>query len=107
MLNIYITIDDVNDSPPKFDQVMYTIKNVSENLSIGSTIFRIHATDEDDGVNGDVTYHLINEKDCFEIDQITGDVRVKCLLDYEAKTMHQLEFEARDASEGSKSDFCT
>jgi hypothetical protein len=106
-LHVYIIIDDVNDNPPKFDQLIYTIKNVSENLPIGSIIFRIHATDDDDGVNGDITYNLINQENCFEIDQITGDIRVICLLDYENKIMHQLEIEGRDGGEGSKTDFCT
>jgi len=106
-LHVYITIDDVNDNPPKFDQLIYTIKNISENLPIGSILFRIHAIDDDDGVNGDITYYLINQENCFEIDQITGDIRVICLLDYESKTMHQLEIEARDGGEGSKTDFCT
>ncbi len=107
LLNVYITIDDVNDSPPKFDQSIYTIKNVSENLPIGSIIFRIHATDADDGINGDLTYHLINQENCFDIDQITGDIRVRCVLDYETQTIHRLEIEARDGGEGSKTDFCT
>jgi hypothetical protein len=107
ILNVYITIDDVNDNPPKFDQSIYTIQNVSENLPIGSIIFRIDATDADDGVNGDITYHLINQETCFEIDQISGDIRVKCLLDYETKIIHRLEIEARDGGEGSKTDFCT
>jgi len=107
ILHVYITIDDVNDCPPKFDQSIYTIKNISENLPIGSIIFQIHATDDDDGVNGDITYHLINQENCFEIDQITGDIRVICLLDYETKTMYRLEIEARDGGEGSKTDFCT
>lgn len=106
-LHVYITIDDVNDNPPKFDQTIYTIKNISENLPIGSIIFRVHATDDDDGVNGDITYHLINQENCFEIDQITGDIRVVCKLDYETKIMHQLEIEAKDGGEGSKTDFCT
>ncbi len=107
ILHVYIIINDVNDSPPKFDQLIYTIKNISENIPIGSIILRVHATDADEGINGDITYHLINQENCFEIDQVTGDVRVICLLDYEVKTKYQLEIEARDSGEGSKTDFCS
>jgi hypothetical protein len=107
ILHVYITINDVNDSPPKFDQLIYTIKNISENIPIGSILLRVHATDADEGINGEITYHLINQENCFEIDQTTGDIRVICLLDYETKTNHQLEIEARDGGEGSKTDFCT
>jgi len=106
LLHVYITIDDVNDSPPKFDQSIYTIQNVSENISINSTIIRVHATDDDEGVNGEITYYLINQENCFQIDQITGDIRVICSLDYETQTQYQLEIEARDGGEGSKSDLC-
>ncbi len=106
LLHVYITIDDVNDSPPKFDQSIYTIQNVSENISINSIIIRVHATDDDEGVNGEITYYLINQENCFQIDQITGDIRVICSLDYETQTQYQLEIEARDGGEGSKSDLC-
>jgi len=106
LLHVYITIDDVNDSPPKFDQSISTIENVSENISINSIIIRVHATDDDEGVNGEITYYLINQENCFQIDQITGDIRVICSLDYETQTQYQLEIEARDGGEGSKSDLC-
>ena len=107
VLNVFVTIDDVNDCPPKFDQKIYHLKNITENLPFGSIIFRVHATDADIGINGELTYHLINEQTCFEIDQHTGDIRVQCLLDYETKTTYQIEVEARDSGEGSKTDFCT
>ncbi|CAF1220075.1 unnamed protein product [Rotaria magnacalcarata] len=107
LLHIYINVDDINDSPPKFNRSTYTINNVSENIPIGSIIVRVHATDDDEGVNAELTYHLINQENCFEIDPITGDIRVICLLDYEIKTTYQLEIEAIDAGEGSKTDFCT
>lgn len=107
LLNVLVTLDDVNDCPPKFDHKVYNLKNITENLPFSSILFRVHATDADVGVNGELTYHLINEKNCFEIDQLTGDIRVQCLLDYETKTTYQIEIEARDGGEGSKTDFCT
>ncbi|UJR21702.1 hypothetical protein I4U23_024779 [Adineta vaga] len=107
ILHVYLHIDDVNDSPPKFDQSTYTIHNISENLSINSILIRVHATDDDEGVNGEITYHLINRDNCFDIDQMTGDVRLVCLLDYETKTTYRVEIEARDGGEGSKTEFCT
>ena len=58
-------------------------------------------------VNGEINYYLINQDNCFQVDQITGDIRVSCLLDYETKTMHRLEIEARDRGEGYKTDLCT
>ncbi|CAF1303773.1 unnamed protein product [Adineta steineri] len=106
-LHVYLTIDDVNDSPPKFDQSTYIIQNISENILMNSIIIRVHATDKDEGVNSEITYHLITQENCFQIDHITGDIRVICLLDYELQTKYRLEIEARDGGEGSKTDTCT
>ena len=107
ILHVLVTVDDINDSPPKFEQMIYVINNISEAVSIDSIISRVHATDDDDGVNGEINYYLISQDYCFQIDQITGDIRVRCLLDYETKSIHRLEIEARDQGEGYKTDYCT
>ncbi|CAF0970255.1 unnamed protein product, partial [Adineta ricciae] len=105
-LHVSITITDINDCAPKFDQPIYILNNISETLPIGSIVSRVHAKDDDDGINGEINYHLINQDHCLEIDQVTGDIRVKCQLDYETKSTHRLEIEARDRGEGYKTDFC-
>jgi hypothetical protein len=107
ILHVFVLINDINDSPPKFDQIIYIINNISESISIDTIITRVHATDADEGVNGEIHYYLISQDHCFQVDQITGDIRVKCLLDYESQTIHRLEIEARDGGEGYKTDFCT
>lgn len=107
VLHVFVTINDINDSPPKFLQTTYLINNISETISIDSIICRVHAVDDDDGINGEINYYLIKEDDCFQIDQITGDIRVRCLLDYERKPTHRLEIEAKDRGEGYKTDYCT
>ncbi|CAF1276856.1 unnamed protein product [Adineta steineri] len=106
LLHVIVIIDDINDSPPKFEQPIYIINNISEMISTDSIVSRVHATDDDEGVNGEINYYLISQDKCFQIDQITGDIRVKCLLDYETKSMYRLEIEARDKGEGYKTDFC-
>jgi hypothetical protein len=107
VLHVFVIISDVNDSPPKFDQTIYILNNISESISIDSIITRVHAVDADEGVNGEINYYLISEDHCFQVNQITGDIRLKCLLDYETRTLHRLEIEARDGGEGYKTDFCT
>ncbi|CAF0828535.1 unnamed protein product [Rotaria sp. Silwood1] len=107
LLHVFVIIDDINDSPPKFEQSIYIINNISETISIDSIICRVHAIDDDEGVNGEINYYLISHDDCFHIDPITGDIRVRCLLDYETQTIYRLEIEARDRGEGYKTDFCT
>lgn len=107
ILRVHVTVDDINDSPPKFEQSVYTMKNVSENLPINSIVGRVHATDQDEGVNGEISYYLISQEQAFQVDRWTGDLRVIDVLDYETKNRHRLEIEARDGGEGSKTDFCT
>jgi hypothetical protein len=107
ILHVVVLINDINDSPPKFDQMIYILNNISESISIDTIITRVHASDADEGVNGEIHYYLISQDQCFQVDQITGDIRVKCLLDYETQTIHRLEIEARDGGEGYKTDFCT
>lgn len=106
-LRVHVTIDDVNDSPPKFDHSIYRWNNISEYAQIDAVLGRIHAEDKDTGVNGEMTYHLLNDEPCFVIDETTGDVRLRCLLDYETKRGYRLNAEVRDQGEGSKTDFCT
>ncbi|CAF1664852.1 unnamed protein product [Rotaria magnacalcarata] len=107
ILHVLVTIDDINDSPPKFEQLIYVLNNISESISIDSIISRVHAIDDDDGVNGEINYYLISQDNCFHVDAVTGDIHVRCLLDYETQTIHRLEIEARDRGEGYKTDFCT
>jgi len=107
LLHVFVLINDINDSPPKFDQMIYKLNNISENISINSILIRVHATDDDDGVNGEINYYLINQNNCFDINSITGDIRIKCLLDYEIQSIYRLDIEARDGGEGYKTDFCT
>lgn len=107
ILHVNVNIDDINDSPPKFEQTTYTIRNISENLPVDFLIARVHAIDQDEGINGEINYYLINDENNFQIDQWTGEIRIRKLLDFEMKTMHRLEIEARDNGEGSKTDFCT
>lgn len=107
LLHVFVSINDINDSPPKFDQTTYVFNNISESISFDSIIGRVHARDADEGVNSEIHYYLINPHTCFHVDSITGDIRVKCALDYESQSVHRLEIEARDGGEGSKTDFCT
>jgi len=72
---------------------------------MNSIVVRVHATDDDEGINGEISYFLLNEQQCFDIDSQTGDIRVQCVLDYEKQSKYRLEIEARDNGEGYQTDF--
>lgn len=48
---------DDNDHSPVFDPAFYPIA-ISESTSVGSTIVRVFASDNDIGINGMLTYNI-------------------------------------------------
>ncbi|XP_037398669.1 protocadherin alpha-8-like [Pygocentrus nattereri] len=99
-LNITITVLDINDNQPVCSQNMYSI-SLYENVSIGTTVMKVNATDPDDGSNGEVVYswgrNTKNKvKDIFEIDHITGEMYVKKQIDFEDNQIYRLNIQASD-----------
>ena len=56
-VNVTISIVDENDNFPNFPEPFYII-NVSENVSINSTVFNATAMDRDSGENSRLTYRI-------------------------------------------------
>nr|XP_040028858.1 protocadherin alpha-6-like isoform X16 [Gasterosteus aculeatus aculeatus] len=99
-LNVSIIVLDINDNRPMFSQEIYEI-TIQENVSIGTSVFRINATDSDEGINGEIEYILGKTQkkrvyEIFELDKSTGDIRVKGQVDYEENDVHKLDVEASD-----------
>ncbi|XP_020498315.2 protocadherin alpha-3-like [Labrus bergylta] len=99
-LNITIIVLDSNDNRPMFSQENYQIE-IEENVPVGTSIFRINATDPDEGTNGNVQYSLVKTlkkrvSDIFEMDKITGEIRVKGVVDFEENEVYSLDVEASD-----------
>uniref|UniRef100_A0A3P9ATM9 Si:ch73-379j16.2 n=1 Tax=Maylandia zebra TaxID=106582 RepID=A0A3P9ATM9_9CICH len=77
-LNVTITVLDSNDNRPIFSQEIYHL-SIKENIPVGASVFRMNATDYDDGTNGEVEYTLgktLWQKvyDIFELDKISGEI---------------------------------
>ncbi|VDI43616.1 Hypothetical predicted protein, partial [Mytilus galloprovincialis] len=73
-LQISINVDDVNDNPPIFDQSQYKA-TINESAPIGTLVIHAAASDDDIGVNSDITYSLLDDSNQFEIDPKTGEIR--------------------------------
>nr|XP_026694453.1 cadherin-23-like [Ciona intestinalis] len=71
-----ITVSDVNDNSPVFDQPQQYKISVLENTTPGTRVAMVTATDRDEGNNGHVTYSLRAFVDFFSIDPIDGDVTI-------------------------------
>uniref|UniRef100_A0A3B4U5S6 Si:ch73-379j16.2 n=1 Tax=Seriola dumerili TaxID=41447 RepID=A0A3B4U5S6_SERDU len=99
-LNVSIIVLDSNDNRPIFSQDVYQIE-IQENVAVGTSVFQINATDPDEGTNGEIEYILgktLKKKvyDIFELDTLTGEIRVKGVVDYEENDVYKLDIEASD-----------
>ncbi|XP_041357740.1 protocadherin beta-1-like [Gigantopelta aegis] len=102
-LTVIVKVTDVNDCPPVFSKKVYDYV-VAENTPIGSTIGHPVARDNDEGANANVTYRFDEETDSdvyplFSIDKLTGFIRVKGKLQYEAGKHFKAFVEATDQGE--------
>ncbi|NWZ42558.1 PCDBD protein, partial [Brachypodius atriceps] len=96
---VQIVILDVNDNAPIFKQEVYVAK-VLENMPEGSVVLSVLATDQDAGVNGEISYHLsqvVGQSDsAFVVDPKTGEIKLTKPLDFEAAQIHELSVRVRD-----------
>ena len=96
-----VTVIDTNNNAPSFNSSGYTFI-VPENLTIGSFIATIYATDKDMGLNGEVRYSIVqNEIGMrtsvpFAINQTTGAITTRDDVDYEESHMYDLLIQATD-----------
>lgn len=98
-MTVNITILDVNDNQPLFNQSRY-FATIPENATVGTPVLQVFATDADAGVNGQVEY-AINRRQSdknamFRIDPATGQISVNRPLDFETKQVHELVVVAKD-----------
>ncbi|XP_025754789.1 protocadherin alpha-8 isoform X1 [Oreochromis niloticus] len=99
-MNVLVSVLDVNDNGPVFSKDAYTV-TLHENARVNTTVIQVNATDLDDGPNGDVVYSFsngVNRKffKLFDINQKTGEIIVKGLIDYEERDRYEIEIQASD-----------
>ncbi|XP_031653370.1 protocadherin gamma-A11-like [Oncorhynchus kisutch] len=98
-VNIEITVLDVNDNAPVFNQSVYRA-TVMENAPKGTYITTVNASDADSGSNGIVMYYFSNLKeilaDIFDIDETTGKISVVGQIDFEKDKKYDIRVEAKD-----------
>lgn len=93
-----LTVLDENDHNPLFAKTQYQI-SVTEDLEEGSAILDLFASDKDDGLNGEVTYSLIDDTfGAFAIDSVTGSIVTTKALDRETKSQYTFRAVASDCS---------
>lgn len=103
-MTVKITIQDHNDCEPIFTQSHY-FASVPENATLGTSVAKVTATDNDQGENGQVVYSLYaknaqsggtSPSTYFAIDRTSGWITVTKALDFEAHELHELVVIGRD-----------
>lgn len=95
---INITLTDVNDNPPMFDQRLHQM-SVPESAPVGSVVGRLWAKDRDTGPNAEMKYSIIDGdgRDTFDISTDPtnrfGIIIVKKPLNFENKPSYTLKVE--------------
>ncbi|RZF33422.1 hypothetical protein LSTR_LSTR009613 [Laodelphax striatellus] len=98
-MTVNITIQDVNDNQPIFNQSRY-FASIPENTTVGTSVLQVFATDTDANENGEVEYSInrrqSDKEGFFRIDAKTGLIAVNRALDFETKEVHELVVVAKD-----------
>ncbi|KAM7162925.1 uncharacterized protein RBU57_009889 [Macrochelys suwanniensis] len=96
---VRIKITDANDNPPVFTEQIYKV-SLRENLPKGSLVLQVKASDEDEGLNGHITYFFDsipeNTRKLFHLDPENGEIINTAILDFEEKNEYTMELKARD-----------
>ena len=101
-LTVFVT--DINDNSPVFNQSSY-YKAVAEDIGMGKSLITVEANDEDENLNGDVVYSLLNYSDVFKINSDTGVLSTVSTLDHESKDLYTVIAQACDR--GTPSRLCS
>uniref|UniRef100_A0A8C7Q128 Si:ch73-379j16.2 n=1 Tax=Oncorhynchus mykiss TaxID=8022 RepID=A0A8C7Q128_ONCMY len=99
-VNVTINVLDSNDNRPVCSQDTYSAR-LRENAALGTVVVRVNATDLDEGSNGELEYTLgrnLKRKvyDIFELDSLTGEIKVKGEVDFEDTEVYKLDVQASD-----------
>nr|XP_061786108.1 protocadherin gamma-C5-like [Nerophis lumbriciformis] len=108
---ITVKILDNNDNGPVFEKALQKV-SVAENLEKGATIAQTKATDMDDGPNGEIEYFFgahtpENVLSIFTIDNTTGTILLKGILDFESTSNYEIDLTAKDKGNHRMEGHCT
>ncbi|XP_041845892.1 protocadherin Fat 2 [Melanotaenia boesemani] len=94
---VIINVTDVNDNPPVFGQGDYSAE-ISEDLTPGSLVMKVTATDQDGPINNLLRYSIVSGdlQQQFSIHPRSGEITVRTALDREEIPHYSLTVQAAD-----------
>uniref|UniRef100_A0A3B3XX52 Cadherin domain-containing protein n=1 Tax=Poecilia mexicana TaxID=48701 RepID=A0A3B3XX52_9TELE len=103
---VMVTVIGANFHNPTFSQTEYMVE-VIENSPVGTLVAEAEATDDDEGIYGQITYHIVNElaKDKFSING-KGEIFTLQSLDRENTVEKVIPISLIAKDGGGKVGFC-
>nr|XP_055053281.1 protocadherin Fat 3a isoform X6 [Misgurnus anguillicaudatus] len=93
---VKVKVTDVNDNAPVFVGLPYYAA-VQVEAEPGAAIFQVTAVDRDKGQNGEVNYFLQDERGHFEMDHVSGELRLRRAFEADLSSVeYQVLVLARD-----------
>lgn len=100
---VHISVSDVNDNAPTFLPSSSESLLLPEVTKLGTVIYRIQASDQDSGHNGQLSFDLVSAggaggsgQRTFGVDRGSGDVRLVGSLSYDSVPRYDLQVVAKD-----------
>ena len=102
---VFVQILNLNDNVPMFVGEYPNPLLVSENTPVGNTILTVRATDDDSGVNGEVSFSLSQGSNVDATFNITADgvLRTRAELDFESIQTYSFLVNATDSGSPPRS----
>ena len=98
IISVNITIEDVNDHAPQFDQDMIVIP-LRENIPEDTPVYTLNARDEDSGPRGSISYSIESQSPdgmWFSVRESTGVIYTEQSIDHEEMPQVSLIIKATD-----------
>ncbi|PIC39939.1 hypothetical protein B9Z55_011463 [Caenorhabditis nigoni] len=80
---------------------------VLESENPGNFVGKLHAMDADSGINGVVTYRVLEDSKIFHVDTMSGKLRILKNLDTETQRNYTIFYEARDSGSPQRITNCS
>ncbi|XP_048186986.1 protocadherin gamma-B5 isoform X13 [Perognathus longimembris pacificus] len=90
-----VRVTDANDNAPVFSQEVYRA-SLPENAPPGTTVLRVTASDEDEGINSEITYSFHRTEHVFSLNSESGEITTQRALDFEDIKAYSVVVEGRD-----------
>ena len=104
-VELTIRLSDVNDNAPKFELSDYQAHNIDEDITIGTSILKVKASDADSGSNADTVYSVSDDHFAVDSDGLISNNR---RLDADSNNAYyEFQVTAKDKGEPSRTGTAT